>query len=70
MDRDEDYRQQAEAAQVNADQAKSDSDRASWLRIAQGWMSLVRNRKSSLAEKFDEQVKDQGTRQEDSTESH
>jgi hypothetical protein len=42
MDRDDEYRRQAAEAQSWADRTVSHSDKAAWLRIAQGWLSLVR----------------------------
>jgi hypothetical protein len=42
MDRDEEYWRNAAEAQRWADKAVSDDDWAAWLRIAQGWMSMVR----------------------------
>jgi hypothetical protein len=53
MSTDEEYRRQAAHAEKQARIAKVDSDREAWLRIAQGWMSLVRKRLQSGAEDSD-----------------
>jgi hypothetical protein len=70
MSTDEEYRRQASHAEKQARAAKLDSDRASWLRIAQGWMSLIRKRPQSDAEAFNNQSAAQGTGQKDSQSSH
>lgn len=67
---DDEYRKQAGNAQLMADRAKSSYDRESWLRIAQGWMSLIRKPRGTVSERFDEQAQDQGIGQEDSEGSH
>ena len=41
MNRDDEYRRQAEEAEKQARAAKNDLDRESWLRIAQGWKGLL-----------------------------
>jgi hypothetical protein len=70
MGSDEEYRLQAADAEKQARLAKTDSDRESWLRIAQGWMSLLRKRPVSAEEAFEAQSKAQGTGQEDSEASN
>jgi hypothetical protein len=70
MDRDDEYRKLAGRAQVMADRAKSPLDRESWLRVAQGWLSLIRKPRRTATERFDDRVIDDGTHQEDSKESH
>ena len=49
MTSDEEYRREAAQAEEQARTAKLDSDREAWLRIAQGWMSLIRKRPQSDA---------------------
>ena len=67
MNRDEDeYRQQAADAERQAKSAANDLDRAAWLRVAQGWLSLLRKRPQSDEEAFDAQTKAKGTGQDDS----
>jgi hypothetical protein len=63
---DNEYRRQAADAERQARSAKNDLDRASWLRIAQGWLSLLRRRPQSDEEAFDAQSKAKGTGQDDS----
>ena len=71
MNRDEDeYRQQAADAERQAQSAKSDLDRAAWLRIAQGWLSLLRRRPESDEEAFHAQTRAKGTGQDDSESSN
>jgi hypothetical protein len=70
MDRDEEFRRNAAEAQRFADKAKRDEDRAAWLRVAQGWLSLLRGRRLTAQERFDDEVTRRGTHQEDSKERH
>lgn len=44
MTREDDYRANAEEAQKQADRATSELDRATWLRMAQEWLGLLRRR--------------------------
>jgi hypothetical protein len=70
MDRDEEFRRNAAEAQRCADKAKRDEDRAAWLRVAQGWLSLLPGRRLTAQERFDDEVTRRGTHQEDSKERH
>ena len=70
MDRDEEFRKQAADAQKMADRAGGETDKESWLRIAQGWLSLIRKPKQSEQQDFDDQVTARGTKQQDSEGSH
>jgi hypothetical protein len=70
MSTDEEYRRQAAYAEKQASAATFDSDRESWLRIAQGWMSLIRKRPQSDEEAFNAQSATKGTGQKDSDSSH
>ena len=45
-------------------------DKESWLRVAQGWLSLIRKSRQSPAELFSEDVETRGTKQDNSTNSH
>jgi hypothetical protein len=47
MNRDEEYREQAERAEHEARRAISDIDREAWLRIAPGWRGLLSKRAQS-----------------------
>ncbi|MEA2821998.1 MAG: hypothetical protein QOJ86_4002 [Bradyrhizobium sp.] len=44
---DDEFRRQAADAEKQAQASRSDIDREAWLRIAQGWMSLLRKRPQS-----------------------
>jgi hypothetical protein len=59
------YRRQAAGAENEARSARSELDRAAWLRVAQGWLSLLRKRPQSDEEAFDAQTKAKGTGQDD-----
>jgi len=54
MDQDDEYRKKATEAQGYADRAVSDDDRASWLRIVEGWLGLIRKRPQTSQERLDE----------------
>lgn len=69
-DRHDEYRRQAKAAEDQAEKAANDGDRASWLRIAQGWLSLLPHRRTTAAERFNAAEKQQGTGQDKSRGSH
>jgi hypothetical protein len=68
MTSDEENRRQAAHAENKARTAKLDSDREAWLRIAQGWMSLIRKRPQHDAEANDQSAA-QGTGQKDSNQA-
>jgi hypothetical protein len=61
----DEYRRNAADAQRQADRAISEVDRASLLRVAQGWFSLLKKPPQTLEETFDEVLADKGTGQED-----
>jgi hypothetical protein len=66
MDKQDEYRLNAAEAQRQADRALNDVDRASWLRLVHGWLSLLRSRPQTAQETFDEQVAAKGTGQNES----
>jgi hypothetical protein len=70
MDKEAEYRKHAAEAQAMADRSRNADDKAAWLRIAQGWMSMIRKPRQTALEKFDENTKKKGTGQEDSNGSH
>jgi hypothetical protein len=70
MSTDDEYRRNAEEAERQAQRAISDLDRAAWLRIAQGWVSMVRSRPQIPQESFDQEVSDEGTGQDESKSPH
>ena len=47
MTRDDEYRKRATAVEEQARAAKNDLDRGSWLRVAEGWLGLLRKRPQS-----------------------
>jgi hypothetical protein len=61
MDRDDEFRKHAADAQQMADRVISPIDKQSWLRIAQGWLSLIRNPKPTGQELLDAHAKAPGT---------
>jgi hypothetical protein len=61
----DEYRRNADEAQRQADRTVSDADRASWLRVAQGWWILLKKPPRTLEETFDEVLADRGTGQDD-----
>jgi hypothetical protein len=70
MDGDDEYRKQAADAQAWADRAISAADKGAWLRIAQGWLSLIRKRQPTEQEQFGDRAKARGTGQDESKSSH
>ena len=54
---------QAKLAQEQADKAKNEDDKASWLKLVHGWLSLLPKRAASAQEQFDEQARTEGTHQ-------
>ena len=62
----DEYRRKAAEAQDAADRARNEMDRAAWLRLAQGWLSLLSKRPQTDQETFDQQVAEKGTGQEQS----
>jgi hypothetical protein len=63
------YSDQAAEAEKQARSAKNDLDRESWLRIAQGWMSMLPKRPQLDGQAFDAESKAKATGQEDSESS-
>jgi len=71
MSKDDEYQRNAAEALKWADEAKSDYQRAAWLRVAQKWLSLsCSGRTPTALERFDDQVAQQSTGQENSKERH
>jgi hypothetical protein len=71
MNRDEDEYQRLSAdAERQARSAKSELDRAAWLRVAQGWLSLLRKRPQSDEGSLRRPTKAEGTGQDDSQSSN
>jgi hypothetical protein len=53
MDQNDEFRRYAAEAQKWADTAESDYDRAAWLGVVQGWLSLLRKRSRTEVEAFE-----------------
>ena len=53
MDQNDEFRRYAAEAQQWADAAASDYDRAAWLQVVQGWLSLIRERSQIEVEAFE-----------------
>ena len=70
MDKYDEYRRRAQEAQAMADQTQNQSDKASWLRIAQGWLDMLPKPRQSVEQRFDAQSKARGTGQDDPSSSH
>jgi hypothetical protein len=70
MARDDEFRSLASEAQKMADRTANPVDKESWLRIAQGWLSLIRKPDRTPQENFDANAKARGTGQDDSPSSH
>jgi hypothetical protein len=68
--RDEEYRRQAAEAQAMSESSISVVDQEAWLRIARGYMNLVRKPPQTATKNFDDEVDKHGTKQEDSDKSH
>ena len=64
------YRQNAAEAQRQADRAVNDDDRARWLGLVHGWLSLLPKRRETAQEAFDQEVSDKGTGQDGSKSSN
>jgi hypothetical protein len=64
------FRKNASHAQQMADRAPSAVDKEAWLRVAQGWLSLIRKPNPTAEQRFDDQVQSDGTHQADSDQRH
>jgi hypothetical protein len=53
MSKFDEYRRYAEEAQRQANRAKTDQDKAAWLRLVEGWMFLLSKQKISAEAVFD-----------------
>ena len=72
MSKQDEYRRNAALAQGWADKAKTDEDRAAWLRVVEGWLSLLRTKPAWLGDqqKFENTAQARGTGQEPSDRTH
>ena len=53
MDGNDEYRRNAAKAQQSARRARTDNERANWLRLAEGWLGLLRKSLQADEEAFD-----------------
>jgi hypothetical protein len=70
MDRDDEYRRNAAKAQQSSRRARSDNERANWLRLAEGWLGLLRKRPETDEEALDIKTAAQKKGQDDSESLH
>ena len=70
MSKQDEYRRNAEHAEQMAERVTSQEDKASWLRVATGWLSLLPRKTSNGKEQFDGQAQALGTAQRRSDASH
>jgi hypothetical protein len=70
MSNDDEYRRQAAEAERQSRSARNDQDRAAWLRLAQGWLSMVRKRPQSAEDAFNAETAAKRTDGGDSDTSH
>ena len=63
VNKDDEYRKAAADAQAMADRSISVVDKESWLRIAQGWLHLIRKPGRSAAENVTDEAEKRGTNQ-------
>jgi hypothetical protein len=62
MSTQDDYRKNAAEAQRQADRTVSLVDREAWLRVAQGWLSLLKKPPQALEETFEEALAEDDTK--------
>ena len=66
MDRNDEYRRNAAKAQPSARRARTDDERANWLRLAEGWLGLLRKCREIDEEALDIKTAVQKNGQDDS----
>ncbi len=69
MNEDDAYRWKAAEARHWADHARTSDERASWLRIAQGWLDLLEKPPATTREGIEACTKERGSRGVDETKS-
>ena len=70
MDRDDEYRHSAAKARQSARRAKTDDERANWLRLAEGWLGLLRKCAETDEQSFDIKTAAQKNGRDDSESVH
>ena len=66
MDREDEYRLNAARAQQSVLRARTDDERANWLRLAEGWLGLLRKCPKTDEEALDIKTAAQESGQDDS----
>jgi hypothetical protein len=64
------YRNNAEEAERQARLAKNDTDKAYWLSLMAGWLSLLPKPEPTEEERFDQHAEEVSTHQEKSASTH
>lgn len=59
--KDDEYRRHADDALRMTNRAISDLDRAAWLRVAEGWLGLIKLPERTAEQVFDDDVRDRRT---------
>ena len=70
MDRDDECRRNAAKAQQSSRRARTDNERANWLRLAEGWLGLLRKSLQADEEAFDIRTAAQKNAQDDPESLH
>ena len=70
MSKSDQYRAQAEECERMARKALSPDDKATWLKMAEDWLRLIRPPRRSASDRFDAAEKAQGTGQDKSISEH
>jgi hypothetical protein len=70
MSTQEEFRRNAADARKEADWARNELDREAWLRVAQGWLSLLSKPARTAQEWFDQSAAYKGARQDKSESSY
>jgi hypothetical protein len=70
MNKSDKYRAQAEECLSMARKAVNPDDKATWLKMAEDWLRLIRPPRQSASDKFDAAEKAQGTHQKKSDAEH
>ena len=70
MSKEDEYRAQAEECERMAGKAWNDGDKATWLKMAQDWLRMIRRPDRSASDKFDDAEKVRVTGQTRSNAEH
>ena len=66
----EEYQREAVRCMDMAGEAETEKLRATWLHLAEKWLSMIPGKEKTASEKFDDAVDAKGTHQKDSDASH